>query len=79
MKKLDTMEQDNELMGNNRKIAKMLQGIIVSNRNAINLQNIKNVSGVIKDIESIANPRPESQVNIQNTNAVQNNIEIDWE
>ena len=63
-------------MGNNRKIAKMLQGIIVSNRNSINLQNIRNVSGTIKDIESIANP-PKQDINL--TNAQQNNIVVEIE
>ena len=70
IQKINTLEADNELMGNNRKIAKMLQGIIVANRNSINLQNIRNVSGTIKDIESIANP-PKQDINL--TNAQQNN------
>ena len=80
LERLNTLEQDNELIGNNRKIAKMLQGIIVSNRNSINLQNIKTVSGVIRDIESIANPQASKQeINIQNTNATQinNNKSLD--
>jgi len=67
--KINTMEQDNELISNNRKIAKMLQGIIVSNRNEINLNNIRNVSGVMKDIEQIANPTVKTETN--NTNATQ--------
>ena len=55
----------------------MLQGVIVSNRNSINLQNIKTVSGVIRDIEAIANPQANKQeINIQNTNAVQTNTNI---
>jgi len=67
IKKLDTLEQDNELIGNNRKIAKMLQGVIVANRQDINLGNIRNVSGVMKDIESIANPQANKiEVNTQN-------------
>ena len=80
LERLNTLEQDNELVKNNRTIAKMLQGIIVSNRNSINLQNIKTVSGVIRDIESIANPQANKQeINIQNTNATQinNNKSID--
>ncbi len=67
--KINTMEQDNELISNNRKLAKMLQGVIVSSRNEINLNNIKNVSGVLKDIESIANPTVKTEIN--NTNATQ--------
>lgn len=61
LKKLDTLEQDNELIGNNRKIAKILQGIIVANRQDINLGNIRNVSGTIKDIEAMANPQNNRQ------------------
>lgn len=73
LKKLDTLEQDNELIGNNRKIAKMLQGVIVANRQGINLNNIRNVSGVMKDIESIANPQnARIEVN-QQLNNQQNN------
>ena len=80
LERLNTLEQDNELVKNNRTIAKMLQGIIVSNRNSINLQNIKTVSGVIRDIEAIANPQANKQeINIQNTNATQinNNKSLD--
>ena len=80
LERLNTLEQDNELVKNNRTIAKMLQGIIVSNRNSVNLQNIKTVSGVIRDIESIANPQANKQeINIQNTNATQinNNKSLD--
>jgi len=72
IEKLNTLEQDNELIGNNRKIAKMLQGVIVSNRNAINLQNIKNVSGVLKDIESMANPSPNTLIQNNNANVQEN-------
>ena len=74
IEKLNTLEQDNELIGNNRKIAKMLQGVIVSNRNAINLQNIKNVSGVLKDIESMANPSPNTLIQNNNANVQENNM-----
>lgn len=74
IKKLDTLEQDNELIGNNRKIAKMLQGIIVANRQDITLGNIRNVSGTIKDIESMANPQVSKQdinVNTQTNVGIQ--------
>lgn len=76
--RIKTIAEDNGLMGNNRKIAKMLQSVIVANRNSINLQNIKNVSGTLKDIESIANPQASKQeINIQNTNAMQNITKIE--
>lgn len=70
-----TIEADNELISNNRKIAKLLQSVIVSNRDAITLANIRNVSGTLKDIESIANPQT-SKTEINNTNATQNNTEV---
>lgn len=76
IQKLDTMEQDNELIGNNRKIAKMLQGVIVANRQDINLTNIRNVSGVMKDIESIANPQA---ARLELNNSIQNNIVVEIE
>ena len=72
--RIETITEDNELMVNNRKIAKMLQGVIVKKRNDIDLSNIKSVSGTLKDIESIANPQ--ASVKIENTNAQQNNTEI---
>lgn len=67
-----TMTEDQELMTNNRKISKLLQSIIIQNRNDITLQNIKSVSGTLKDIESIANPQT-SKAEINNINAQQNN------
>lgn len=79
IEKISTLEQDNELMSNNRKIAKLLQSIIVSNRNEINLKNIKTVSSTIKDIESIANPRPETVINNTNAQQTNNEIKVEWE
>ena len=67
--KINTQIQDNELIENNRKLAKMLQGVIVSNRSGINLKNIKNVSGVLTDIEKLANPT------ISNTAIQVNNLD----
>lgn len=68
-----TLNEDQELMTNNRKIGKLLQSIIIQNRQSIDLKNIKNVSGVLRDIESIANPTT-SNTNVQvNTNKI-----IEW-
>jgi len=72
-----TRSEDEELMTNNRKISKLLQSVIIQNRNDINLKNIKSVSSTLKDIESIANPRPE--VAIQNNTQINNNVNLDWE
>lgn len=74
LKVFETRGQDQELIMNNRKISKLLQSIIISKRGEINLQNIKNVSGVLKDIESIANPHPETVIN--NANVQENTIPI---
>ena len=77
--RLNTIADDNELIGNNRKIAKMLQGVIVAKRQDITLSNIKNVSGVIKDIESIANPTANKTEVNGATTIRQENIIITWE
>lgn len=78
-----TIMEDNELIQNNRRIAKMLQGVISTNKENITLANIRNVSGTIRDIETIANPQAKQEINV-NTNAtagVQNNnvIQVVWE
>lgn len=74
LQKINTIEADNELISNNRKIAKLLQSVIVSSRAEITLSNIRNVSGTLKDIESIANPNKPMEFN--NTNAIQNVTEV---
>ena len=48
--KINTQILDNELISNNRKLAKMLQGVIVNERQKINIGNIKQVSSTLKDI-----------------------------
>jgi len=74
IERLNTIKEDNELIGNNRKIAKMLQSVIVKQRDNIDLNNLRSVSGTIKDIESMANPvKPAShntEVNVQNNTQV---------
>jgi len=57
LKKIDTMFEDNGLIENNRKLAKLAQGIIVKHKDKFDHTNIKNLTGAIKDIESIANPQ----------------------
>jgi len=71
IEKINTIAEDNELMQGTRKVAKLLLSVIAQSRNEITLKNIKTVSSTLKDIESIANPRPETYIN--NTNAQQNN------
>ena len=75
--KINTQILDNELISNNRKLAKMLQGVIVNERQKINIGNIKQVSSTLKDIETIANPQA-SRIDtiINNTNATQNNTTL---
>ena len=55
----------------------MLQGVIVNERQKINIGNIKQVSSTLKDIETIANPQA-SRIDtiINNTNATQNNTTL---
>lgn len=61
--KLNTQLQDNEIIKNNRDLALMLQRTIIRDRDEINIKNIKTVSSTLKDLESIANPRPDVQIN----------------
>ena len=69
-----TQSEDEALMTNNRKIGKLLQSVIIQNRNDINLKNIKNVSGVLRDIEAIANPvKPQTAIQINGKDDV-----IEW-
>ena len=74
--KIDTVVEDNALMENNRKLAKMAQGIIIKNKDNFNHTNIRNLTGAIKDIENVANPTT-SSTNITNTNAQQTNNKIE--
>jgi DNA-binding XRE family transcriptional regulator len=78
-KKVDTTQIDNELIENNRKIAKLLQKKIVENKDEITLNNIRQVAGTIKDIENIANPKS-NDVKVENN--IQNNqitkIEVEF-
>ncbi len=70
-----TILEDNELIQNNRKLLKMAQGIIIKNKEKFDHSNIRNLTGAIKDIESIANPQANKQeINIQNSNNQQTNI-----
>ncbi len=74
--KINTQIEDNGLIENNRKLAKLLQGVIVNKRKDIDLSNIKAISGTLKDIESIANPQATNKVEVNNTNAQQTVNEV---
>ena len=76
VKKVNTLAEDNGLMENNRKLAKMLQGVIVKERNNIDLGNIRSISGTLKDIENIANPQATQKISVEQTTAVQSNTNI---
>ncbi|MEA2037250.1 MAG: hypothetical protein U9O94_07085 [Nanoarchaeota archaeon] len=76
VERISTIEEDNGLILNNRKLSKMLQGVIVAERKNIDLSNIKAVSGTLKDIESIANPQA-SRLEISNNNVQQSTTEIE--
>ena len=74
--KIDTTIEDNVLMDNNRKLAKLAQGIIIKNKDNFNHTNIRNLTGAIKDIENVANPQAGQKIDINNTNAQQNNDKV---
>ena len=75
--KIDTTMQDNELIENNRKLSKLAQGIIIKHKDNFDHSNIKNLTGALKDIESIANPQAsKTDILINNTNAMQNITQI---
>ena len=77
IQKLITIVEDNEIIGNNRKLTKAFQGLIGKGlREGMykTAQDIKSGVSSLKDIEAIANPQANKQeINIQNTNALQNN------
>lgn len=65
-----TILEDNYLIQNNRKLLKMAQGILIKNKDNFDHSNIRNLTGAVRDIESVANPQS-NNINIKNTNAVQ--------
>ena len=76
--KISTLSEDNELIGNNRKLAKAFQGLIgqgIRGNVYRTASDIKAGVSSIKDIESIANPSTAAQVAIQNNNIVEVEIE----
>jgi len=75
IEKIDTSMEDNDLIKGNRKLLKLAQGIIVKSKDNFDHNNIKNLTGAIKDIESIANPQASHKIDINNTNAQQNNTD----
>ena len=81
--RVNTILEDNELITNNRRIAKAFQGKIIAGlkNGAYEKPNeIKAGTSALKDIEAIANPQANKQeINIQNTNAQQNNITVEWD
>ena len=80
--RVNTMEIDNELMKENRVIAKILQETITASKGEIDLSNIKAVSGTLKDIEAIANPqasKTDVTVNTQVNNTSNLSIEDFYE
>ena len=65
---------------NNRKILKAFQSKIVAglkNGAYEKANEIKAGTSALKDIEAIVNPKPENNININNTNAQQTNIEVE--
>ena len=82
IEKIVTILEDNKLIQNNRKLLAAVQGIIGQElkNNKVNVSNVKSITGAILDIEKVANPQANKQeINIQNTNAQQNNITVEWD
>jgi len=78
--RISTIEIDTELVANNRKIAKLIQAKIVANKDEIDLRTIKNVTGAIKDIEAIANPKDNGKVEVNTqVNTQINEIKVTFE
>lgn len=75
--KICTALQDNQIIQNNRDLALLLQKVIIDNKHDIDLKNLKSVTSSIKDLESIANPRPDIQINNSNTQN-KNEIHLEW-
>ena len=70
LEKIETILEDNELIGNNRKLLKAFQGLIgrgIKKGIYSEAKDIKAGVSAIRDIEAISNPQT-SQVNIQNNN-----------
>jgi len=78
-----TILEDNELIGNNRKLLKAFQGLIgqgIKKGIYAEAKDIKAGVSAIRDIEAVSNPNT-PQLNIQNNNQnnQQNNIKIEWD
>ena len=71
VERIETILQDNEIIENNRKLLKMAQGILVKNRDNFDYTNIRNLTGAVKDMESVSNPQSnkiENNINMQQNN-----------
>ena len=71
VERVQTILEDNEIIQNNRKLLKAFQGKILNGlKDGMyeKPQDIKSGTSALKDIESIANPKPEAVVNNTNQN-----------
>ena len=76
--RLDTIIEDNEIIGNNRKLAKAFQSLMgagIRDKIYKTPQDIKAGASTLKDLESIANPQA-SKMEVNNTNTQQTINEI---
>lgn len=77
--RVQTTLEDNALIANNRKLLALAQQVIANGKKDINLKNIKTITGAIRDIEAVANPKagaPVVAVQNNNTGADNNTTEI---
>ena len=83
--KVNTLAVDNELVKNNRKLLKGLQSSITGSMinkdgrvKKLEAKDIKSLTGAVKDIETIANPRESADINIQNNQTVVTALKIEF-
>jgi len=73
--RISTTELDNEIMLNNRKLAKLFQAIILKNKDDITLKNVKSLTGSVKDLESMVNPQnSKTEFNVTQNNNNQSGV-----
>ena len=71
--RISTIEIDNKLMENNRKLALIAQKKLVDTKESIDITNVRSFTGAIRDIEAIAQSNKDKkennvEINIQNNN-----------
>ena len=83
IKKLSTILEDNELIGNNRELLKGFQRLIAKGLKSGTFdkpQDIRAGVGAVKDIEAVANPQAsKTDVQVTNIQSAHTEIKVEWE